>query len=169
MFLVLWSSHLPFWSLLHPSHPSPLHSLWPAGTGSSVLPATPTRVAVPVQSYACIPLFLSSLAPPPLPPFSSPSPLQQYNRQQIFYAQMTQLTFQLPSRIKNVQWSLPTFMYIWPELGDVEYFEICTKGVDWDCIRQREATSDTATMKMEWFVIFVWSFYVLSQYFFVKL
>ena len=38
-------------------------------------------------------------------------------------------------------------IYIWPEHGDVNYIA--------DCIRIREATADTAVIKMELFVIFV--------------
>ena len=83
MFLVLLSSPLPFWSPLPPSHSSPLpaYDLLVQAALSFQLP--PTRAAVPVWSYAFTLPLLSSLAPPPLPPFSSPSHLQRYNRQPI--------------------------------------------------------------------------------------
>ena len=44
-------------------------------------------------------------------------------------------------------------VYIWPERGDVDYFlsklAPKPKGQIADCIRIREATADTAMMKME--------------------
>ena len=42
-------------------------------------------------------------------------------------------------------------VYTWPERGDVDYFlsKQAPKGQIADCIRKREATADTATMKME--------------------
>ena len=42
-------------------------------------------------------------------------------------------------------------VYIWPEHGDVYYFlsKLAPKGQIADCIRIREATADTAMMKLE--------------------
>ena len=42
-------------------------------------------------------------------------------------------------------------VYIWPESGDVDYFlqKLAPKGQIADWIRIREATADTAMMKME--------------------
>ena len=42
-------------------------------------------------------------------------------------------------------------IYIWPECGDVDYFlsKLASKGQIANCIRIREATADTAIMKME--------------------
>ena len=41
--------------------------------------------------------------------------------------------------------------YIWPERDHVDYFisKLATKGRIADCIRKREATADTAMMKIE--------------------
>ena len=63
----------------------------------------------------------------------------------------------------NLSWNyrecpmITAHVYIWPERGDVDYFlsKLAPKGQIADCIRIREATADTAMMKMEWFVIFV--------------
>ena len=46
---------------------------------------------------------------------------------------------------------ITTYVYIWPEHADVDYFlsKLATKGRIADCTRKREATSDTAMMKME--------------------
>ena len=65
---------------------------------------------------------------------------------------------------------ITTDIYIWPERGDVNYFhmKLAPKGQIADCIRIREATADTAMMKMELFVIFV-DLFVLSQYFVWKI
>ena len=48
-------------------------------------------------------------------------------------------------------------VYIWPERGDVDYLlsKLATKGQNADCISIKEATADTALMKMELFLIFV--------------
>ena len=46
---------------------------------------------------------------------------------------------------------ITTKVYIWPEYGDVDYFllKLAPKGQIADCIRIREATADTAMMKMK--------------------
>ena len=67
-----------------PSQPSLSPScLWPPGTGNFVLPATSYQNS-PAGTILCIHSSIS-LQPRSTssPPFSSPSPLQRYNRQQI--------------------------------------------------------------------------------------